>query len=147
MENNTPMILHLFQEMPYILDSGNAKTLSQAYGTMLQWIDSAAIGSEACIGLSSVLTVLFTGHQDPPDEKTRLAIEQGNTIPERKKDWAIEPGDYHFVQLPLTPTAEEIEGELQPIVERQACDGCSTIYIRLLKENLLEVIVQVIWAV
>ncbi|AEV29725.1 hypothetical protein SpiGrapes_1932 [Sphaerochaeta pleomorpha str. Grapes] len=147
MENNTPMILHLFQEMPYILDSENAKTLFQAYGTMLERIDRSAIGSEACIALSSVLTVLFSGHQDPPDEVTKLAIEQGKTIPERKKDWAIEPGDYNFVQLPFTPTAEQIEEELQPLLERQACDGCSTIYIRMIKENLLEVIVQVIWAV
>jgi hypothetical protein len=147
MENNKPMILHLFQEMPYILDTENPGNLLHSYGKMLDRIDNSAIGSETCIGLSSVLTVLFTGYQDPPTEEMKQAVEQGLSIPERKKDWVIEPGDYYFVQLPLTPTAAEIEKELQPLVERQACDGSSNIYLRMVKENLLEVIVQVLWAV
>jgi hypothetical protein len=145
MENNKPMILHLFQELPYILDSENPSDLSSAYGNMLKRIDRSEIGSETCLGLSSVLTVLFTGFQEPPTEEIKKAVENGELLPQRKKDWAIESGDYRFAQLPLTPTAEEIEQILLPYAAMQSCDGSSMIYLRMVKENLLEVIVQVLW--
>jgi hypothetical protein len=145
MENNKPMILHLFQELPYILDSQNPNDLPAAYSNMLNRIDRSEIGSEICLGLSSVLSVLFTGFQEPPTEEIKKAVENGEILPQRKKDWAIERGDYHFVQLPITPTAEEIEQELLPYAEMQSCDGSSLIYLRMVKENLLEVIVQILW--
>ncbi|WP_320129087.1 hypothetical protein [uncultured Sphaerochaeta sp.] len=147
MENNKPMILHLFQELPYILDTENPRDLSLAYGDLLDRIDRSEIGSEICIALSPVLTVLFTAFQEPPTEELRQAVAQGLPHPKRKQDITIASGDYHFVQLPMTPTKEEVEQILLPLSEMQACDGASTIYIRMIKENLLEVIVQVLWAV
>jgi hypothetical protein len=139
------MILHLFQELPYLSDREQPDTLSLAYRKVLDRLDRSEIGSEACLCLSSVLAVLRTGFQEPPTEEMRLAVEQGQPLPERPGDLVIEPGDYRFVQIPGTPSPETIGQVLEPLAAMQACDGASPIYLRIFKENLLETVVQALW--
>ncbi len=138
------MILHLIQDMPYKDFSTSTSDLCQVYDQMLMWIDKAPTGSEACIQTSSLLNVLRTGFQNPPTKEIRQAVEQGAVHPLQEKDFAIQPGSYTFFQLLGTPTKDEVVPLLEKTLADILQDGPCCIYLRLLKENDIAVIAQLL---
>ena len=135
------MLLHLLQDIPYVSFPSLPKDGEKAIAMMLSYLDSAPVGSEACLHISSVLTPLEGGYQDPPGEEMRLAVEKGEIHPHVQGDFSIASGDYQFLQLPIEPQAETLATYLQEILS----DGPSVIYLRILKESVVELIIQLIF--
>lgn len=99
-------------------------------------------GCELCLIVSPHITVTDYGYADAPSDEDRLRIEQGLADREKPHDFAIEPGTWHFEQLEYLPTEEEIAKETGPYVAEK---GENPLYIRLIKENALELAVQLLW--
>jgi len=136
------MILHLFQQIPYMRMSLSEKRLRDAYLAVLDFIDSQETGSEACLVLDHTLKPIDCGFQNPPDDEDRLNIEKMLKDKEKPHDWAIIPGDYEIVQFSETPDENSIEQDLSVYV---ASGAMSNLYIRMIKENALVVSVQALW--
>ncbi|MDT4762442.1 hypothetical protein [Sphaerochaeta sp. PS] len=136
-----PMILHLLQEIPYVAFPNLPREGEEAIEMMLTHMDSAPIGSEACIHLSGILTTLEGGYQDPPGEEMRLAVAKGEKHPKRPSDFSIEAGSYHFLQLPIAPQSDLITRRLETLLS----DGPSLIYLRVLKESVVELVIQLLY--
>jgi hypothetical protein len=141
MQKIHPMLLHLLQDIPYVSFSDLPRDGEKAIAMMLTHLDNAPTGSEACLHISSVLTTLEGGYQDPPGEEMRLAVEKGEIHPHVKGDFSIEAGSYKFLQLHIEPQAEAIARQLEEILS----DGPSVIYLRILKESVVELIVQLLF--
>ena len=141
MQKIPPMLLHLLQDIPYTSFSSLPRDGEEAIAMMLTHLDSAPTGSEACLRLSSVLTTLEGGYQDPPGEEMRLAVEKGEIHPHIKGDFSIASGSYKFLQLPIAPQAEAIAKRLEEILS----DGPPIIYLRILKESAVELVVQLLF--
>jgi len=135
------MLLHLLQDIPYISFSNLPKDGKKAIAMMLTHLDNAPTGSEACLHISSVLTPLEGGYQDPPGEKMRLAVEKGEIHPHTKGDFSIASGSYQFMQLHIEAQAQTIAKKLEELLS----DGPSVIYLRILKESAVELIVQLLF--
>lgn len=135
------MVLHLLQDIPYVSFPSLPRDGQEAIAMMLTHLDSAPTGSEACLRLSGVLTTLEGGYQDPPGEEMRLAVAEGAIHPHAKGDFSIEAGDYQFYQLPIEAQAETIAKRLEGILS----DGPSVIYLRILKESVVELIIQLLF--
>ena len=135
------MLLHLLQDIPYISFSDLPKDGEKAIEKMLGFLDSAPVGSEACLHITSILTTLEGGYQDPPGEEMRLAVEKGEIHPHAEGDFSIEAGSYKFLQLPIAPQADLIANRLLELLS----DGPSVIYLRILKESVVELVVQLIF--
>lgn len=135
------MLLHLLQDIPYISFPSLPKEGEKAIAMMLAYLDSAPVGSEACLQISSVLTTLEGGYQNPPGEEMRLAVERGEIHPHEKGDFSIVADSYKFMQLPIEPQAGTIAKRLEEIL----FDGPSQIYLRILKESVVDLIIQVIF--
>lgn len=134
------MVLHLLQDIPYISFSNLPKDGEKAIEMMLTHLDNAPTGSEACLQFSSVLTPLEGGYQEPPGEEMRLAVEKGEIHPYAEGDFSIASGDYQFMQLHSEPQARTIAKELEKILG----DGPSVIYLRILKESVVELVIQLL---
>ncbi|MBI9094401.1 MAG: hypothetical protein JEY71_05925 [Sphaerochaeta sp.] len=141
MQKIHPMVLHLLQDIPYISFSNLPKDGEKAIAMMLTHLDNAHTGSEACLQISSVLTPLEGGYQEPPGEEMRLAVEKGDIHPYPKGDFSIASGSYQFMQLHIEPQANTIAKQLEEIL----CDGPSVIYLRILKESVVELIIQLLF--
>ena len=81
------------------------------------------------------------GYQDPPGEEMRLAVEKGEIHPHAEGDFSIEAGSYKFLQLPIAPQADLIANRLLELLS----DGPSVIYLRILKESVVELVVQLLF--
>ncbi len=136
-----PMVLHLLQDIPYVSFPSLPRDGEEAIAMMLTHLDSSPAGSEACLHISSVLTPLEGGYQDPPGEEMRLAVAKGAIHPHAKGDFSIEAGDYQFLQLPIEPQAATIAKRLEELLS----DGPSVIYLRILKESVVELTVQLLF--
>ena len=99
-------------------------------------------GSELCLDVGPDAVPIRYGWKAAPDEEDKLLIEEGLADKKKPCDFAIEPGRWHFEQLEYLPDAHELERELSPSI----AEGCSSpVHIRLLKENALELVVQLLW--
>jgi len=135
------MLLHLLQDIPYVSFPSLPRDGEEAIAMMLKHLDNAPVGSEACLHISSVLSPLEGGYQDPPGEEMRLAVERGDIHPHAKGDFSIASGSYQFLQLHIEPQARTIAKRLEELLS----DGPSVIYLRILKESVVELIVQLIF--
>lgn len=141
MQKIPPMLLHLLQDIPYVSFPHLPKDAEQAIDMILTHLDYAAVGSEACLRLSSLLSVLEGGYQGPPSEEMRLAVERGDVHPHRKGDFSISAGAYKFIQLPIHPEAKLITQRIESLLS----DGPSVVYLRILKESMVELVVQLLF--
>lgn len=136
------MILHLYQQIPYIRIRLSEHQLPKAYLAVLDFLDSKETGSEACLVLDHSLTPIDCGFQTPPDDEQLRSVREMRPDKERAHDWAITPGDYQIVQFPETPDEMSIEGNLSVYV---ASGSLNPVYLRLIKENALVISVQALW--
>lgn len=141
MQSAKSMRLHLHQAITYKDAPFSFQDASEAYQTLLTYLDDQPIGSEGCLAVTSTANVVFCGVQDPPDEATLEAIRNGIEQPLREGSNQLEPGSYEFFQLAPLQTFEQM---LQCIP--MLFDGPSRIYLRLIKENSIAIVAQ-IWVV
>jgi len=136
------MILHLFQQIPYISLGLSETKLPEAYLAVLSFIENAQTGSEACLVVDPRLKPLQCGYQNPSDEEDRILVKK--LLPQKDKphDFIISQGDYQLVQLQTIPNEGEIEAELSCYIASQSKNN---LYIRMIKENAMELVIQLIW--
>lgn len=120
-----------YQKLPYEGSSAEA-----AYRTLIAFLDQAPIGSEGILLLSSEMDVLFLGTTDPLDEGTLEKIAKAEKLDPVYGDHILESGRYHFVQLPLPSSIEEL-----PMEELVLNEG-DLLYLRILKEGSLAPVAQ-----
>lgn len=153
------MILHLYQEIPYLfcpIAPEPVDDIATVYSNLLQKLDDAPIGSEACLEGTYDRTedaILFsvtkTGWANPPDETIRKAVQEGTLQPMPPQEsiaFSIPANDYRFAQLPWTPEGNSLVMTLLPFFASPAevQDRGGVFYLRLIKENVLEVVAQVL---
>ena len=141
MQQAKSMILYLQQPITYQKAPFPGSDAQTVYQDMLSFLDTQAVGSEGCLSLSSIRTLLFYGIQNPPDEKTRYAVQHGLEQPQLSGPYHIEPGRYEFIQLAPAETLEKLLSNIPMLF-----DGPNCIYVRLLKENPIAITAQ-LWVV
>ncbi len=136
------MILHLFQQIPYKQLSLPGDSLEACWQAALEKADTMETGCELCLETQPDLSVTRYGWADAPDEDDKNRIAEGIADKQKPHDFAIEPGRWRFEQLEYLPDRDEIRREMNPYVaERNA----GPLYIRIIKENALELAVQLLW--
>jgi len=142
MDNSRDMILHLYQDVPYriALRTGEDRETScaQGYDYLLAILDNQGGGTDSCLFCKA----------EPVDEilhKSCDGIFMNSPGDAREPLSAIPHGTYRFIQLPFTP----MEGSgIEPLVgqclfsKTSGKEHTGRFYIRLLKENLFETVVQ-----
>lgn len=137
MQTAKSMILHLQQAVPYTQAPFDASDGESAYQKLVSFLDSAEVGSEGCLALSSTLSLLFAGIQNPPGEEMRSLVEQGLAMPPHQDPYQIDPGTYTFLQLAVSENLQTMIDQIPMLY-----DGPNRIYVRLIKENPLAIVAQ-----
>ena len=157
-EEPRQMILHLYQAIPYLFCKTEpaVSDIAATYGELLRMLDEEPVGSEACLRCGYDRTedgirfsVCQTGRANPPDETMRQAVSEGTLQPTptaEKIAFAISANDYRFTQLPWTPEAPSLVMTLLPFfaAPAEAQDNKGTFFLRMIKENVLEVVIQLL---
>jgi hypothetical protein len=136
------MILHLFQDIPYISLGLKKEHLSETYLALLSFLDDKETGSEACLEVGPDMVPVSCGYQNPPDDEDRINVEQMLPQKEKPHDFTIPAGNYEFSQLDHIPLETQIEGELSGYV---ASGSKNNVFIRMIKENAIVVAIQLLW--
>jgi hypothetical protein len=151
MNNFKTINLNLFQPIVY-----NKETITQtqdiesAYQLLIKKLDNSKTASEGCINIKyySEDNISFeikeVGFADQPDQSVIDAVQNGEEIPLKNYDMEIPPGKYKFIQLPFLPTQENLFATLMQISCSNNLKAEGNFYLRLLKENSLVIIAQVI---
>lgn len=136
------MILHLFQQIPYKQLSLPGDSLEACWQAALEKADTMETGCELCLETQPDLSVTRYGWADAPDEDDKNRIAEGIADKQKPHDFAIEPGRWRFEQLEYLPDRDEIRREMNPYVAERSA---GPLYIRIIKENALELAVQLLW--
>ncbi|MBK5201827.1 MAG: hypothetical protein JJE21_09930 [Spirochaetaceae bacterium] len=151
MINQNSIKLSLFQPLVYnkltITDNTNIDVI---YSSLIKKLDAAPIGCEAVIAFNYAINdgisinVISVGFANEPTEEVRVAIEQGEEIPLSEHDMEIESGKYEFIQLPILPEKDALYSTFIPFIYSSSYQKIGTFHFRLLKENALVILSQVI---
>lgn len=157
-EESRQMILHLYQAIPYLFCKTQpvVSDIAAIYAVLLHMLDEAPVGSEACLRCEYErsedgirFSVRQTGWANPPDETMRRAVSEGAIQPTpatAETAFVIPAADYRFTQLPWTPEGSSLVMALLPFFATPAeiHDAEGTFFLRMIKENMLEVVVQLL---
>ncbi len=153
MNNFKTINLNLFQPIVY-----NKETILQpqdiesTYQLLIKKLDKSKTASEGCINIKyySEDNITFeieeVGFADQPDQSVIDAIKKGEKIPLKNYDMEIPCGKYKFIQLPILPTQENLFATLMQISCTNNLKSEGNFYLRLLKENSIVILAQVIMA-
>lgn len=86
-------------------------------------------------------TYISAGEKDPLTQEEKIQIESGRSIPIRsEEDIVIPEGKYLFEQYPDIAEEESLSRVLSSLLIAKG--GENTVYVRILKENTLECVMQ-----
>lgn len=86
-------------------------------------------------------TYISAGEKDPLTQEEKIQIESGRSIPIRSdEDIVIPEGKYLFEQYPDIAEEESLSRVLSSLLIAKG--GENTVYVRILKENILECVMQ-----
>ncbi len=86
-------------------------------------------------------TYISAGEKDPLTQEEKIQIESGRSIPIRSdEDIVIPEGKYLFEQYPDIAEEESLSRVLSSLLIAKG--GENTVYVRILKENTLECVMQ-----
>ncbi|MDD4010918.1 MAG: hypothetical protein PHI83_02100 [Sphaerochaetaceae bacterium] len=137
--------LNLIQDLCYLDLEQSQMSLEKAYLCALQVMAKRGPGFEVCLkcrykaeNLTAFL-VESVGFSKEPDEQVRRAVENLEELKRPENPlFAIQKGEYSLCQLPYAPEPEDLFSALIRVIQKTE----GTIYIRLIKESMLEVVVQ-----
>lgn len=151
MINQNSIKLSLFQPLVYnkltIKDNTN---IDEIYSSLIKKLDDAPIGCEAVIAFNYTINdgisinIISIGFAEQPTEETRIAIEKGEEIPLPEHDMEISSGKYEFIQLPILPQNNALYSTFIPFIYSNSSQKKGTFHFRLLKENALVILSQII---
>lgn len=151
MINQNSVTLTLFQPLVYTKEQLTDKQdISQIYSALIKKLDDSEVGSEACIEFSyesndSInIYAEKAGFALPPTEEVQKAVLEGEEIPLPSHDMKIKEGKYKFIQIPILPEKENLFSVLIPFICTNTSNKKGTFHIRLLKENAIAIIFQII---
>ncbi len=136
------MVLHLFQQLPYKRLALPSSQLQECWSHALAKADNMETGSELCIVLDPSLKAIDYGWKKAPSGEERLLVAQGLPDKEQSFDFSLAPGTWNFEQLDHLPEKGTIREECGPYVAQR---GKNPLYLRLIKENALVLVVQLLW--
>lgn len=143
--------LNLFQPIVYNKESNSlAQDIETAYLLLIKKLDKSKTASEACINIKYFcedkisFEITEFGFADQPSKEVVEAVNKGEEIPLVEHDMEIPPGKYKFIQLPFLPTQENLFSTLMQITCSNNVKNSGNFYLRLLKENAITIIAQII---
>lgn len=138
--------LHLLQEIQY-QTRREASNLTDCYRHVLDTMFTVPVGTEQCLAVSYTCedSVQFKlechAVKNPPTPQDKEAVDNIKAIPKVKNPaFCIETGTYEFEQLLILPQP----AELTALLLRYCSAQSGLVYLRLLRENALEFIVQIL---
>lgn len=151
MINQNSVKLNLFQPLVYNkIEIENDRSANDIYSLLIKKLDTSPVGSEAVIAFeytiddSISINVISVGFANPPTQEVILAVEKGEEIPIGKHDLEISSGKYEFIQLPLLPQNKSLYSTFIPFIYSKTAQKKGTFHFRLLKENALVILSQII---
>ena len=125
-------------------------TIDIIYSSLIKKLDKSPIGCEAVIAFNYkiddgiLIDVRDVGFANAPTEEIRIAVEKAEDIPLGEYDLEIPSGKYEFVQLPLIPEYNSLYSTFIPFIYSSSNKKEGTFHFRLLKENALVILSQII---
>lgn len=124
--------------------------INAVYQYLLKKLDNNGIASEACIKLkyetsdSIIFNIEEVGFAQTPTQEVIDAVKKGETIPLKDYDMSINEGYYKIVQLPFLPDNTNLFSTLMQITCSTLSQAKGSLYLRLIKENSIVILAQVI---
>jgi len=151
MNNFNTITLNLIQPIIYNKETViETQDIESLYQLLIKKLDNNGVASEACINIEYInndnisFKILEAGFASTPTDDVIEAVKKGKEIPLFEHDMEIVPGKYKFIQLPFLPTQENLFATLMQISCSQNFNQKGSFYLRLLKENSLVILAQVI---
>lgn len=151
MINTNSLKLTIFQPLPYTrIEIKDITDTASNYTQLLKKLDSNASGSEAIMKFSYefndnvVIKLLEMGFAEPPTEEVRIAVLNGETIPLPPHDMELKSGKYEIVQMPIPPQPMSLFSTFIPFICSNLEQKKGTFHFRLIKENALAILSQII---
>jgi len=151
MNNFNSINLNLYQPIIYNKErSLQTQDIEKAYDFLIKKLDKNGIAAEACIKIqyNSNDSIEFNaeelGFAESPSQAVIDAVKEAKEIPLENHDMEIKPGNYKFIQLPFLPTKENLFATLLQIACSITKKNNGFFYLRLLKENSIVILAQII---
>ncbi len=151
MSNFNSVNLTLNQPIVYNKESDFQKQdIETIYQYLLKKLDDNGIASEACINLNYKTSdgisfnIEEVGFAPTPSKDVIEAVKKGEEIPLIDYDMAIDQGDYKIIQLPFLPDNNNLFATLMQITCSNIKKTTGNLYLRLIKENSIVILAQVI---
>jgi len=151
MNNFNTITLNLIQPIIYNKETViETQDIESLYQLLIKKLENNGVASEACLNIEYVnddkisFKILEAGFAPTPTEAVIEAVKKGKESPLFDHDMEIIPGKYKFIQLPFLPSQENLFATLMQISCSQNFSQKGNFYLRLLKENSLVILAQVI---
>jgi hypothetical protein len=151
MINQNSIKLSLFQPLVYNkIEINEDDNIDKIYSSLIKKLDNSPIGCEAIISFNYKIAdgisidFLEVGFASSPSDEVRIAVEKAEEIPLGEYDIEIPSGKYEFVQLPLIPEYNALYSTFIPFIYSSSSKKEGTFHFRLLKENALVILSQII---
>ena len=151
MTNENSIKLNLFQPLVYqSIEIEDKSDIEKNYKTLLKKIEREPTGCEGVMrfsyrtgdGVSIFLEEM--GYAEPPTEEVRVAVLNGEQIPLPSHNMEISEGKYMIFQYPLPPESNALFAMFVPFICSNTANKKGTFHFRLLKENALIILSQII---
>lgn len=153
MNNFNSINLTLNQPIVYNKEKDlQTQDIYEVYQYLLKKLDNSGIASEACINFryetsdSIDFTIQEVGYAPTPSQEVIEAVQKGEVIPLMEHDMEIENGSYKIIQLPFLPDNNNLYATLMQIACSNLKQSTGNLYLRLIKENSIVILMQVIIA-
>lgn len=151
MINKNSLKLTMFQPLPYTrMEIADKSDIAGTYSDLLKKMDDGLTGCESLMkftyefGDNITINLVDMGFAEPPTEEVRVAVLNGDTIPLPPHDMELEPGKYELIQMPIPPQPKSLFSTFIPYLCSNMKQKKGTFHFRLLKENALAVLSQII---
>ncbi|MCH3917643.1 MAG: hypothetical protein LKE40_09320 [Spirochaetia bacterium] len=128
----------------------NSEKPEDSYIRLLGKLDKSPSGCEATLQISYRhsdgidFEIEKIGFAQPPEKAVQEAVAAGKEIPLPEHNMEIPAGTYIFEQIPWLPNKESFESSLLSFSCAPGFPNQGFFFVRLLKENSLEVIMQLL---
>jgi len=140
---NQPIVYNKEKEL-------QTQDINTVYQFLIKKLDNSGIASEACINInfetsdSISFNIDEVGYAPTPTQEIIDAVQSGEIIPLMDHDMEIKSGLYKIVQLPFLPDDTNLYSTLMQITCSNLKDSRGNLYLRLIKENSIVILAQVI---
>jgi len=151
MTNQNSIKLNLFQPLVYqSIAIEDRSDIEKNYKMLLKKIEDEPTGCEGVMKFSYLIrdnvkiSLEEMGYAEPPTEEVREAVLNGEEIPLYEHNMEIPEGRYMLAQYPIAPESNTLFSMFIPFICNSTTNKKGTFHFRLLKENALVILSQII---